>query len=50
MPKGDAAESVRSHAAAFYSKGVVEKGTSPTDAEAEAVFQNMASGWTPPDN
>ena len=50
MPKGDAVESVRSHAAAFYSKGVVEKRTSPTDAEAKVIFQNMASGWTPPDS
>ena len=50
MPKCDAAESVRSHAVAFYSKGVVEKRTSPTDAEAKVIFQNMASGWTPPDS
>jgi hypothetical protein len=46
MPKGEAAESVRSHAAAFYTKGVVERKTSPTDSEARSLFQDMAAGWT----
>jgi hypothetical protein len=49
MPKGEAAESVRSHAAAFYTKGVAARKVSPSEAEAKAVFQNMAAGWMLPE-
>ena len=47
MPVGEAAESVRAHAAAFYTKGVADRKVSPTDAEAKVIFQSMAAGWTP---
>ena len=45
MPKSDAAESVRTHAATFYTQGVAAQKASPTEAEAGAVFQSMAAGW-----
>ena len=50
MPKGEAAASVRAHAAAFYTKGVADRKVSPTDAEAKALVQRMAAGWTPPES
>ena len=46
MPKGEAAESVRAHAAAFYTKGIADQKASPTVAAAKAVFHSMATGWT----
>jgi hypothetical protein len=50
MPKGEAAASVRAHAAAFYTKGVADRKVSPTDAEAKALVQRIAADWTPPES
>ena len=50
MPKGEAAASVRAHAASFYTKGVADRKISPTDAEAKALVQRMAAGWMLPEN
>ena len=49
MPKGVAAESVRSHAAAFYTKGVAARKVSPSESESKAVFQSIAAGWVLPE-
>jgi len=48
MPEGEAAASVRAHAAAFYTKGVADRKISPSEAEAKALVQRMAAGWAVP--
>lgn len=45
MPPGEAAESVRSHGATFYTKAVALEKASPTEAQARAIFRDMATGW-----
>jgi hypothetical protein len=48
MSPGEAAESVRRTGAVFYTKAVAAKEASPTDAEAKAIFDDMAATWVPP--
>ena len=47
MPQGDAAETVRRAAAAFYTRAVATERASPTDAEARAIFADMTATWEP---
>jgi hypothetical protein len=49
MPKGEAADRIRSHAAAFYTEGVADRKVSPSEAEAKAAFQSIAAGWALPE-
>ena len=46
MPPGEAAETMRKSGANFYTKAVAQEKASPTEAEAKAIFRNMAAGWT----
>jgi hypothetical protein len=48
MPQGQAAEAVRRTGAAFYTKAVALEKASPTDAEARAIFDDMAAAWQRP--
>ena len=48
MPQGEAAETVRRTGAVFYTRAVAREKTSPTDAEAKTIFDNMAATGSPP--
>jgi len=48
MPQGDAAETVRRTAAAFYTRAIALEKTTPTEAEARAIFADMAATWAEP--
>jgi hypothetical protein len=48
MPQGDAAETVRRAAAAFYTRAVAVEKVSPTEAEAKVIFSDMAATWAQP--
>jgi hypothetical protein len=54
MPQGDAAETVRRSAAAFYTRAIALEKATPTEAEAEAeaeakaIFADMAATWAEP--
>jgi hypothetical protein len=50
MRQGDAAESVRRTAAAFYTRAIALEKANPTEAEAEAraIFADMAATWAQP--
>jgi hypothetical protein len=48
MPQGEAADTVRRNGAAFYTKAVAQEKTSPNEAKAKAIFENMAATWTQP--
>jgi hypothetical protein len=45
MPPGEAAETMRRSGATFYTKAIAEEKTSPSDAQAKAIFQDMAASW-----
>jgi hypothetical protein len=48
MPQGDAAENVRRTAAAFYARAIALEKATPTEAEARAIFADMAATWAEP--
>ena len=48
MPQGDAAETVRRTAAAFYTRAIALEKATPTEAEARAIFADMAATWAQP--
>jgi len=48
MPQGEAAQSVRRTGAVFYAKAVAREKASPTDAQAKAIFDDMAATWAQP--
>jgi len=45
MPQGDAAENVRRTAATFYTRAIALEKATPTEAEARAIFADMAATW-----
>ena len=48
MPQGEAAETVRRAAAAFYTRAVASEKASPTDAQARAIFADLTTTWEQP--
>jgi hypothetical protein len=48
MPQGDAAETVRRTAAAFYTRAIALEKTTPTETEARAIFADMSATWAQP--
>jgi len=48
MPQGDAVETVRRTAAAFYTRAIALEKATPTEAEARAIFADMAATWAQP--
>jgi hypothetical protein len=43
MPEGEAAATVRTHAAAFYTKAIAQKKLRPTDSEVECKHRALAA-------
>ena len=48
MPQGDAVETVRRTAAAFYTRAIALEKATPTEAEARAIFADMTATWALP--
>ena len=48
MPQGEAAESVRRTGAAFYTKAIAQDKTSPTEATARTILEDMTASSTQP--